>query len=120
MTDKEFLEYHHSFTEKMREIVRKKNHDYAGFGESAFANFELVEKIGIAKTEQGFLTRIVDKISRINSFIEQGTTKVEDEKIEDTLMDLANYSILLAGYLKSKKLTTEGAWSEWERTNTLI
>ena len=63
----------------------------------------VVEKIGIASTEQGFLTRMMDKISRVNSFVKQGTLNVADEKIEDTLMDLANYAILMAGYLRSKK-----------------
>lgn len=133
MTDKEFIKYHKDFCDKMHEVVKNKNHDYSGFQESAFANFELVEKMGIASVEQGFLTRITDKIARLNSFIKQGTTKVADEKIEDTLMDLANYSILLAGYLKSKKelndeiidrwksyegtITFSKHWEDWENGN---
>lgn len=87
----------------MVEIAKAKNHDYAGFDSDPFANFKIVENCGIASVEQGFLTRMMDKVSRINSFVKQGVCNVKDEKIEDTLIDLANYSILMAGYIKSKK-----------------
>jgi len=104
MNNNEFLEYHKQCCEKLHQIVTKKNHDYAGFDQQdAFANFSVVEKAGITSVEIGFLTRMMDKISRVNSFVIQGVTRVEDEKIEDTLLDLANYSILMAGYIKSKK-----------------
>lgn len=49
------------------------------------------------------IANYMDKISRINSFTQQGVCNVKDESIEDTLIDLANYSILMAGYIKSKK-----------------
>lgn len=88
----------------MVEVTTAKSHDYAGFADDdPFANFRVVERCGIASVEQGFLTRMMDKISRINSFVKQGVCSVQDEKIEDTLLDLANYSILFAGYIKSKK-----------------
>jgi len=88
----------------MIEVTKAKNHDYAGFTkDDPFANFKVVEGAGIASTEVGFLTRMMDKISRVNSFIQQGVCNVKDETIEDTLIDLANYSILMAGYIKSKK-----------------
>lgn len=103
MNSVEFLEYHKSFCEKMHDISTRKNHDYSGFEESAFGNFEVVERCGIATTEQGFLTRMMDKISRINSFLKQGICLVADEKIEDSLMDLSNYCILLSAYIKTKK-----------------
>jgi hypothetical protein len=103
MNDSEFIEYHKQFCDKMHETVIKKNHDYAAFSESAFANFEIVEKCGIATTEQGFLTRMMDKISRINSFMKQGVCLVTDEKITDSLQDLANYSVLLSAYITTKK-----------------
>lgn len=103
MNNEEYLEYHKQFCDKMHEITTKKNHDYAGFSDSAFANFEVVEKCGITTTEQGFLTRIMDKISRINSFVVQGTLSVEDEKIDDTCVDACNYLILLSAYIRSKK-----------------
>lgn len=103
MTRKDFLVYHAEMCENMKLTAESKGHDYSGWGDSAFSNFEIVERCGIATTEQGFLTRIMDKISRINSFMKQGTCLVEDEKIEDACIDGANYLILLSAYLTSKK-----------------
>jgi len=103
MNRNEYLEFHKECCDKMIDITTKKNHDYSGFGDSAFDNFKIVERCGIASVEQGFLTRMMDKISRINSFVKQGVCSVKDESVEDTLLDLANYSILMAGYIKSKK-----------------
>lgn len=88
---------------EMLEIAKKKSHDYSSFSDSVFANFEVVGLCGIASVEQGFLTRMMDKISRINSFVKQGILLVDDEKIDDTLLDLASYSLLLSAYIKSKK-----------------
>ena len=107
MNREEYLKYHRECCDKMISVTEKKNHDYSGFGESAFDNFKIVEKAGVASTEQGFLTRMMDKISRVNSFVKQGVCSVKDETIEDSLLDLANYSILMAGYIKSKKANNE-------------
>jgi len=104
MNRNQYLDFHAETCQKMIEVTKAKNHDYAGFGDDdPFANFKVVEQCGIASVEQGFLTRMMDKMSRVNSFVKQDVCNVQDEKIEDTLVDLANYSILMAGYIKSKK-----------------
>lgn len=110
MKREEYLKYHEAMCQKMIEITKAKNHDYAGFSsaDDPFANFTTSEKMDVALTEQGFLVRMLDKFSRINSFVKQGVLLVEDEKIEDSLLDLANYSILLSGYIKSKKEEKSG------------
>jgi hypothetical protein len=88
---------------KMMEITKRKNADYSGSGVDPFANFRqvgsLVQKPDVI--EIGFITRMSDKMSRIGSFISNGTLQVKDESVEDTLLDLANYCLLFAGYLKS-------------------
>lgn len=104
MKHADFVAYHKQCCDRLQSIIITKGHDYAGFSQDdIFANFTVVEKVGIASVEVGFLTRMMDKMSRVNSFVKQGVTKVEDEKIEDTLLDLANYSLLLAGWIKHKK-----------------
>jgi len=103
MTKKEYLEFHKNFCEDMVLVTEKKNADYTGEGDDPFANFKIVEKIGICRAEVGFLTRMTDKLSRINSFVQKGELKVEDESIKDTLHDLANYCALFAGYIESQK-----------------
>lgn len=104
MTGEEFVRFHEVACAKMHEICKAKNADYAGAkgGADAFANFKMVEHFGVATVEQGMLTRMSDKFSRIASFVQVGTLKVKDESIEDTLLDFANYCLLLAGYLASK------------------
>jgi hypothetical protein len=104
MTNKEYLDYHSVMLKRMSDIVAKKNADYSGNEGDAFANFKQVEKLDIASAEQGFLTRMADKISRISTFVKKGTLSVIDESVEDTLLDLANYALLMSGYIKSKKL----------------
>lgn len=105
MTKEEYLEYHKAMCDKMVETTRQKNADYTGNNPDPFANFTLAELgYGVVTTEQGFFVRLSDKFSRIASFIQKGVLLVKDESIEDTLIDLANYCILFAGYIKSKKL----------------
>jgi len=103
MDNAEYLKFHRAACDKMVEITKKKNHDYAGGSGDAFFNFTKVESMGIATTEQGFLTRMFDKFSRITTFVNKGILSVSDESVEDTLFDLANYCILMAGYIRSKR-----------------
>lgn len=88
----------------MMEVTRDKNADYAGFADDdPFANLSTCEKIGIAPTTVGILIRMTDKVSRINTYLKRGQLKVSDEGIVDTLLDLSNYSILLAGVITDKQ-----------------
>ncbi len=103
MDKQQYLDLFKTITEDMYKITVAKNHDYTGDPTQPFKNFTMVETLGVATTEQGFFTRMTDKMMRLGGFIQNGTLKVQDEKIEDTLMDLANYSILLVCYLRSKK-----------------
>lgn len=103
MTQKEYIKFLETSFSDMLETAKQKSADYTGYSDSVFANFEMVSLCGIASVEQGFLTRMMDKISRINSFVKQGVLMVDDEKIDDTLKDLASYSLLLSAYIKSKK-----------------
>jgi hypothetical protein len=102
----QLLNYMKEKTNQMISICEKKNNDYAKT-DQAFANFQSVEKLGITSVEKGILVRMMDKTSRINSFIDKGILSVEDEKIEDTIMDLANYSLILGAYFKHKKDVTK-------------
>lgn len=102
MRKSEYFDFAQSFFNECIEISKKKNADYTGGDDNPFSNFQSVEVLGI-KTEQGFLTRMMDKMKRISSFVENGELQVKDESVTDTLRDLANYSCLLAAYIKSKK-----------------
>lgn len=106
MTSKEYLRYHRSMCDRMIETTKRKNADYTGQdGADPFKNFRMPEMFGFASAEQGFLTRMLDKVARISTFVKKGVLLVKDEQIEDTLIDLANYCILFSGYIKSKKVS---------------
>lgn len=102
MTKKEYLKFHANACTRMVEITRKKNADYTGTGSDPFSNFSRVESMGACTAMQGFLVRILDKYSRLVSFSQRGFLLVAEESFEDTCLDMANYAILLAGYVKSQ------------------
>ena len=103
ITPEEYLRQFTEITDKMKEITKAKNSDYTADSGDAFANFKVVEDLGVCSVETGFLTRMSDKIARLAGLAKGKEIAVKDEKYEDTLLDLANYSILLAVYLQNKR-----------------
>jgi hypothetical protein len=103
MTTQELLKYHQAFCAQALEIVKKKNHDYAGAdGQTPFANFEVAEKLNICKTESGFILRVADKLMRLITYTNSGELKVS-ESADDACIDVVNYMILLSAYLHEKQ-----------------
>ena len=108
MTRDELLQFHGELCKAARDLMSLKNRDYAGKdGVEPFANFTRVEAMGICKTEQGFLVRLTDKMSRLSSFTESGTFAVSDEKLLDTILDMINYSVLFYCYMQQKQAQRE-------------
>lgn len=104
MNSEELFAYHSRICKDALELMTLKNKDYAGSeGNEPFANFTRVESMGICTTEQGFLTRITDKISRLSSFIHAGKMNVQDESFNDTIVDVINYMVLLSAFMKDKE-----------------
>lgn len=77
-------------TAKMNEIHANKNSDYGNSFDKTLDEFGLVASA----------TRMSDKFNRFKSLIRcSSSARVEDEKIEDTLMDLACYSLMTIEWL---------------------
>jgi hypothetical protein len=103
MTRDELLDFHAQVCEDARNLMNLKNRDYAGGGgEEPFANFTRCEAMGICETEAGFLVRVIDKVSRMSSFLRSGKMHVEDESFYDAIVDVINYMVLLGAYVKDK------------------
>ena len=103
MNREQLLEHHDHLSTTAKDIMKKKNHDYAGSGgDSPFANFERTEAMGICSTEAGVLVRMVDKISRLSTFVEAGKLKVDNEGYQDAIVDIINYCVLLNGIIEEK------------------
>lgn len=75
---------HYAICQKLNQVYKAKNHDYGdSFGDT-------YKKLGIISA----VTRLSDKINRLMSLAVSPDAQVKDEKIEDTLLDMANYAIM--------------------------
>jgi len=85
------------FNEEALKLINSKNDDYAN-PTDFYANFRLSEQAGIPMFI-GIHVRMLDKISRLNSFIERfnrtGEITAHHESIEDTLLDTINYAAIM-------------------------
>ena len=96
-------------TKSMLDLYKRKNTDY---GNSVAITFD---KYGLIS----FLVRMEDKLNRVSNLAQKSTEeqRVKDEKIEDTLLDLDNYSIMALIELdrKKNKLTSNKISIECEK-----
>lgn len=82
-----------SIVKEMTELYAKKNHDYGNsFDEGC-------DKIGTGYP----LGRLLDKMNRLIACMGKEDEMQINESIEDTLTDLACYSVMTLSYLKRKR-----------------
>lgn len=78
------VEIFEDITKKMLDTYKKKNSDYG----NAFTTIR-------SKYPESILIRLNDKLLRLEQLMKPGyEAKVEDERLEDSLLDLANYSVM--------------------------
>ena len=87
--DNEFLEY----TNYLADVLNQKN---LAYGDSFTKS---VDKYGLSVIG----VRLSDKYNRIEHLITHNELKENDESLEDTLLDMAGYSILGLKYLEEHK-----------------
>ena len=86
-------ERHEQLCNQIHDIYIKKNHDYGdSFGQT-------YDKLGIISA----ITRISDKYNRLVSLGTGQEQMVQDEKIEDTLLDMANYCLMTVIEIQNQK-----------------
>lgn len=78
------------YTDKLADTLLSKNQAY---GDSFTKSVDDFGKTVIA-------VRLSDKFNRICNLIKRGEDQENDESLEDTLLDMAGYSILALRYLK--------------------
>ena len=84
---------HKRICERLNKVYADKNHDYGNsFGET-------YEKLGAISA----VTRISDKTSRLQSLVTKDEQRVDDERLIDTALDLANYAIMFAMELEEEE-----------------
>jgi len=78
------VEKHKELCKYLNKLYEKKNHDYG-------------DSFGITFQEEGMAMariRLGDKLNRFKTLSKNPEQKVNDESIMDTLIDLANYSLM--------------------------
>ncbi len=104
MNRHELIEYHAEITAEARKLMKRKNHDYAGDdAKNPWMNFERSEIMGVCKTEQAFMVRILDKVSRLITFIDAGELQVKEEGVQDSIIDIINYMVLFGAFIEDQK-----------------
>lgn len=96
MKESEFQErenIHKQICDNMHDLYVRKNRDYGSSVTDTYNKFGLTS----------FLVRISDKLNRVINLSQAKENLVKDEKVEDTLMDLANYAILALIELKMEE-----------------
>ena len=86
-------------TEKMRDIMLSKGNDYAN--EDRLSNFKLAGSICGLTPEQNCLSLIATKVARLGVLLKE-KSEPNNESIEDSLVDMANYTLLLIMIMKDE------------------
>ena len=84
---------HYEIAKELNKLYAKKNEDY---GDSFHKSYE---EYGMTMP----CIRLEDKLNRFKTLIKNGKQQVNDESIEDTLKDLANYAIMTLMELRGQK-----------------
>lgn len=103
MTREGLFRLHNQLCQQALELMRKKNADYS-VTSNPFGNFVGSLNFDV-EPEIGIMIRMGDKMKRIETFIKKGTLAVKDESATDCIVDLINYTILLAGMLEERIVT---------------
>jgi hypothetical protein len=87
--------------DNMQNVYEAKDNDYSATG-LPMGNLRKCEDAGI-DAWRGCLVRIGDKMSRLENFLKEKEYLVISEKAEDTVIDLANYAILMSCLIEEIK-----------------
>ena len=86
-------------TSKIKAILLAKNQDYTAGDADYLSNFRSSSIIGVHPV-LGVLLRVMDKIRRIQSFVVNGQLAVSGEGMEDAVLDIVGYMILIYCFMK--------------------
>jgi hypothetical protein len=86
--------------EQAKQMLEKKDNDYSGKQE-ALSNFEDSLRVGVSPHVGAFI-RLQDKYNRCCNLMNGNEARVEDEKLEDTLLDMICYGVIVLSLYKSQ------------------
>lgn len=97
MTKQEQEQHFNEVTETMRTILLSKGDDYANI--DRLSNFKLAGNISGLNAKLNCLSLIATKVARLGVLINSDKAP-NNESVNDSVLDLANYAILLSMILK--------------------
>ena len=92
MTKKEQIAHFGYITGEMEKVLFSKGDDYAN--QDRLSNFKLAGAIAGGDARTNCLNMIATKVARLGVLL-NSDKKPNNESIEDSVLDLANYSVLL-------------------------
>ena len=93
MTKEEQEDFFDEYIIKMRDVLLNKGDDYANV--DRLSNFKLAGQIAGGNAQLNCLNLIATKVARLGVLLNT-QDKPKNESINDSIMDLANYALLLA------------------------
>ena len=93
MTKEEQQIFFDEYINKMRDVLLNKGDDYANA--DRLSNFKMAGQIAGGNAQLNCLNLIATKVARLGVLI-NSNKKPKNESINDSIMDLANYALLLA------------------------
>ncbi len=103
MTKTEQEKHFIRLTEKMQHVLFKKGNDYANI--DRLSNFKVAGNICGLPPELNCLSLIATKVARLGVLLQDVTKLPNNESVSDSVLDLANYAVLLDMILSEKKGT---------------
>lgn len=98
------------YTDRLAQVLLEKNLAYGDSFSKSVDDFGLMV----------IAIRLSDKYNRIRSLIKKGELKENDESLEDTLLDMAGYSILALKYLDEHKSKDQYGFHDLSREKELL
>lgn len=86
-------EHFNSFITEMQNVLLKKGSDYAN--SDRLSNFKLAGAICGISPELNCLSLIATKVARLGVLLQNLDSKPNNESVHDSILDLANYAVLL-------------------------
>ncbi len=90
--EEKIIDLHAEILNTLHNTFKIKNHDYGN------SFFDSIDEDGLVAAK----VRIKDKVNRFSNLIKE-ENQVKEESLTDTLLDMANYAIMTAMYLKLKE-----------------
>lgn len=88
--------------DELRDLTLKKRAGYSP-GDDPYKNFRMSQTFGIDPVK-GIMIRVMDKIARIASLLENPANDQVAESLRDTMLDAGNYLLIAVAYQDAERL----------------